>query len=103
MGEPGQHQFASYLVKEIEEKGVTIFQGVPSLLEMVLNEDGFNHCISLRCIFSGGEKLTNDLRDRLISSTKAKIYNLYGPTEASIDTTFFDIRKDITGSIIEAT
>ncbi len=85
---PGGHQDVEYLTDAIRRHRVTILQGVPSLLRMLVEVDGFRELGSLRYIFSGGEPLTADLRDRLYAHPEAEVINLYGPTEACIDATF---------------
>jgi amino acid adenylation domain-containing protein len=69
--------------------GVTTVQFVPSLLQVVLDEPQLYTCLSLRRIFSGGEALTDELRETVKRSLDVELVNLYGPTEATIDATFF--------------
>ena len=88
-------KYATYLVEEILKKDVTVFQAVPSLLEVVSAESTFKDCSSLRHIFCGGEPLYYDLIFPYRAHNNIKIHNLYGPTEASIDATFFDIGNNI--------
>ena len=61
----GGHHDVEYLTDAIRRHRVTILQGVPSLLRMLVEVDGYRELGSLRYIFSGGEPLTTDLRDRL--------------------------------------
>src|SRR5271157_5404406 len=63
LADPGGHHDVEYLVDAIRRHRVTIVQGVPSLLRMLVDVDGFQELGSLRYIFSGGEPLTTDLRD----------------------------------------
>jgi amino acid adenylation domain-containing protein len=87
MARPGGHQDGAYLVRAIAEHQVTILQLVPSLLRMLLDEEGFAKCESLRCVFCGGEALPTELQERFAVTLAAELHNLYGPTEASIDVT----------------
>lgn len=85
---PGGQQDSRYLVDCIQREAITVLQLIPTQLKMLLEENGFQDCTSLRRIFCGGEELLSQLVDgcryRLPS---AAIYNLYGPTEATIDST----------------
>jgi len=91
----GGHREMDYLVEVIKREGVTVLQVVPSLLRMLLKEEGIGECRSLRRVYSGGEALGRELveefHEQLIG---AEIYNLYGPTEATIDATWWDGRAD---------
>ncbi|HEV8580076.1 MAG TPA: non-ribosomal peptide synthase/polyketide synthase [Thermoanaerobaculia bacterium] len=84
---PGGHQDASYLVRTIAGRGVTIVHFVPSMLDVLLREEGVEACASLRQVFAGGEALAPELRDRLLARLPVPLDNQYGPTEISIDTT----------------
>ena len=79
---------------------MTVVQGVPSLLRLLVRTDGFRETSLLRYIFSGGEALTADLRDDLFAATHATICNLYGPTEACIDATFHICGRDETAPVV---
>ncbi|MES1244348.1 MAG: non-ribosomal peptide synthase/polyketide synthase [Acidobacteriota bacterium] len=87
LARPGGHQDAGYLLRTIRERGVTIVHFVPSMLELFLREEGVEECSSLRQVFSGGEALTPELRDRFLARLLVPLDNQYGPTEISIDTT----------------
>ncbi|HVF89347.1 MAG TPA: amino acid adenylation domain-containing protein, partial [Blastocatellia bacterium] len=89
MAEPGGHKDSGYLVKTIKEEGITIFQGVPSMLKAVLDEPSFIDCKSLRRIYSGGEALVPGLRDGLLALDGVELFNVYGPTEASVNSTSY--------------
>src|SRR5918992_1547869 len=51
---PGGHQDALYLTEVLAEQQVTTLQLVPSLLQMLLEAGGLEHCHSLRRLFCGG-------------------------------------------------
>ncbi len=90
MARPGGHQDSRYMVDTIRAENVTILQLVPSLLRMLLDEEGMAKCESLRRVYCGGEALTPDLVERFYSRMSGPVlHNLYGPTEATIDTTFW--------------
>jgi amino acid adenylation domain-containing protein/non-ribosomal peptide synthase protein (TIGR01720 family) len=87
LAEPGRQGDGDYLVRVLREHRVTCVHFVPSLLAAFLEADGVEACTSLRQVFSGGEALTPELRDRALARLAAPLDNQYGPTEISIDTT----------------
>ncbi len=93
MAKPDGHMDTAYLVSIILKEKVTILQLVPSLLRMLLGEKGIEECTSLKKVFSGGEALTKELKDKLFDKLNVDFYNLYGPTEATIDATFYKCEK----------
>ncbi|HEV7509092.1 MAG TPA: non-ribosomal peptide synthase/polyketide synthase [Thermoanaerobaculia bacterium] len=85
---PDGHQDAAYLAETIARHGVTVIHFVPTLLAAFLREAGVESCYALRQVFSGGEVLTPELRDRFLERLPGvPLDNQYGPTEISIDTT----------------
>jgi len=91
---PGGHQDASYLIRTVREYQITVIQLVPSLLRMLLEEEGFARCTSLRAVFRGGEALPADLQERFFAQSNSALHNLYGSTECAIDTVFWTCRRD---------
>ena len=89
MAQPGGHQDSAYLVKVIAEHKITILQLVPSLLQILLEEEMNKTCNSLRRLFCGGETLPVDLLKRCLANIGGELHNLYGPTEVCIDTIFW--------------
>ncbi|NBI31285.1 non-ribosomal peptide synthetase, partial [Chengkuizengella marina] len=77
------------LVSTIQENKVTTLQLVPSLLGLLLENNSFLRCHSLRRVFCGGEAMTIALQNKFFSQMNTELYNLYGPTEGTIDTTFW--------------
>jgi amino acid adenylation domain-containing protein/FkbM family methyltransferase len=100
MAEPGGHQDSAYLVRTIREQGITVLQLVPSMLQVLLQEQDIADCHSLRRLFCGGEALSAELKERFYSLSNASLHNLYGPTECSIDATFWNCRPGGGESII---
>jgi amino acid adenylation domain-containing protein len=84
---PDAHHDIGHLVTLIAGQQVTTLQLVPSMLRLLLEEEGFENCQSLKRVFCGGEALPSDLPARFFSRIDAGLYNLYGPTEATIDAT----------------
>jgi amino acid adenylation domain-containing protein/non-ribosomal peptide synthase protein (TIGR01720 family) len=94
LASPGGHRDAAYLVRTLVEREITVAHFVPSLLRVFLDEEGVERCDRLRLVFSGGEALTSDLRDRFAARFGMPLRNQYGPTEASIDVTYWLCRPD---------
>ena len=84
LAKPGGHQDTAYLVKLIAEQKITFFHTVPSMLQVLLEEQQIDSCKCLRHVTSGGEALPNELKERFFAQMEAELYNAYGPTEASI-------------------
>jgi len=83
---PGGHQEPGYLGRLISEEGITVVHFVPSMLQAVLNEPGFEKCTSLRRILCSGEALPYMSQQKVFAALKtANLHNLYGPTEAAVD------------------
>jgi thioesterase domain-containing protein/acyl carrier protein len=97
---PGGHQDSAYLTQVIASQEVTRVQLVPSLLQMLLEQEEFNTCKSLKQVFCGGEALTVTLKERLFAQLCADLYNFYGPTEACIDATFWSCKRGISQQVV---
>jgi amino acid adenylation domain-containing protein len=90
----GGHQDAAYLVEAVREYEITVLQLVPSMLRVVLDEEGLESCVTLRRMFCGGERLTMEDQRRLEAVLPAaSLHNLYGPTETAIDATSWDCER----------
>ena len=101
LARPDGHRDGNYLVETIIEQDITILQLVPSQLQMLLQVERFAQCRSLRIVFCGGEPLTpqlvNQFWERLPNT---RLVNLYGPSEATIDSTFWESKKNATSDNI---
>ncbi|MEA2175919.1 MAG: hypothetical protein QOD00_3511, partial [Blastocatellia bacterium] len=86
---PGGHQEIAYLAELIEREKITILNLVPSLLQVLMEDERFRQCRSLRQVFVGGEAMPVGLPARFFSQSSAELYNLYGPTETTIDATWW--------------
>lgn len=88
---PGGHRDSAYLVKVIAQQQITVIALVPSMLRVLMEEPGVEHCRCLRYVFCGGEALSADLQARFFERLNLEqvLHNVYGPTEASIDATFW--------------
>jgi amino acid adenylation domain-containing protein/FkbM family methyltransferase len=89
LAQVGEEKDASYLVRAVAEQQVTVLQVVPSMLALILEEQGVEELNSLRRVFSGGEALPVAVASRFYTRLDAQLVNLYGPTESSIDATHF--------------
>ncbi|MEE1788816.1 amino acid adenylation domain-containing protein [Streptomyces sp. SP17BM10] len=87
-GAPDLHRDPEALVATVHRYGVSALQCVPTLLQALLDTDGFADSHSLTGIFSGGEALSQRLaRDLTTALPRATLVNLYGPTECTINAT----------------
>jgi amino acid adenylation domain-containing protein len=84
------HRDPAYLIRQIEERQVSLLQVVPSLLSALVDEGGLGGCRTLRAVFCGGEALSEQLQGRLQEQLDARLVNLYGPTEVTIDATYWE-------------
>jgi len=66
----------------IKDNEITILNYVPNILDKLLS--GYPTIESIKTVISGGEKLTNKIKDS-ISSKGYVLYNNYGPTEITVD------------------
>ncbi|GAA2368465.1 hypothetical protein Cme02nite_73020 [Catellatospora methionotrophica] len=87
----GAERDPGLLVAAIAEHGVTVLQGVPSVLRLLADEPGWAACASLRLVFSAGEPLHAELATRLRGPHALTVWNTYGPTECSIDVSAFEV------------
>lgn len=79
------------LSRMLEDHGVTVMQATPVTWRLLLDA-GWQGTPELR-ILCGGEALSRDLANRLLSSG-SPLWNLYGPTETTIWSTLHRVRPD---------
>ncbi|MEU8961401.1 amino acid adenylation domain-containing protein, partial [Streptomyces sp. NPDC048491] len=86
------------LLRAVGDFRVTVLQVVPSVLRLLVAEDGWERCGELRLLFSAGESLQAELVTRLREKTDAdiEVWNTYGPTECSIDVTAQRVDPSVT-------
>ncbi|MDF2490380.1 MAG: peptide synthase, partial [Pseudomonas sp.] len=85
---PGEHRDPHRIAQLVERFGVTTLHFVPPLLSLFIEEPLSARCTSLRRIFSGGEALPAELRNRVLAQLPAaQLHNRYGPTETAINVT----------------
>ncbi|OJT29706.1 non-ribosomal peptide synthase/polyketide synthase [Pseudomonas sp. FSL W5-0203] len=85
---PGEHRDPHRIAQLVQEHGVTTLHFVPPLLQLFIDEPLAAECTSLRRLFSGGEALPAELRNRVLARLPAvQLHNRYGPTETAINVT----------------
>ena len=86
MGDPGIYKNPEKLVDTMIRHGVSMLQGVPTLLLALLDVEKFTQCFTLNQIFSGGEALSKHLAIEISEQLpNCRLINLYGPTECTIN------------------
>ncbi len=100
IAEPGGERDVGYLLGTVERHRVTFTYLVSSMLDLLLELDGFaRRARSLRHVWCGGEVLTPELFARFRAASPAVMYHGYGPAEATIGVSHVVYR---TGSIRSA-
>jgi len=85
---PGEHRDPQRIAQLVEQFGVTTLHFVPPLLRLFVDEPLSARCTSLRRVFSGGEALPAELRNRVLAQLPTvQLHNRYGPTETAINVT----------------
>ncbi len=88
---PGGHQDPDYLVRLVNQAGITTMHFVPSMLQVFVEAADVESCTSLRRVICSGEALAAPLAHRFVSRFRQGaapvVYNLYGPTEAAVEVT----------------
>ncbi len=85
---PSEHRDPHRIAQLVQEHGVTTLHFVPPLLQLFIDEPLVAKCTSLRRLFSGGEALPAELRNRVLARLPAvQLHNRYGPTETAINVT----------------
>ncbi|WP_130903346.1 non-ribosomal peptide synthetase [Pseudomonas sp. Sample_23] len=85
---PGEHRDPHRIAQRVQQHGVTTLHFVPPLLALFIDEPLSAECTSLRRVFSGGEALPAELRNRVLTQLPAvQLHNRYGPTETAINVT----------------
>ncbi|TFY89458.1 amino acid adenylation domain-containing protein [Pseudomonas nabeulensis] len=90
---PGEHRDPHRIAQLVQQHGVTTLHFVPPLLQLFIDEPLVAECTSLRRLFSGGEALPAELRNRVLAQLPAvQLHNRYGPTETAINVTHWHCR-----------
>ncbi|MCY1021696.1 non-ribosomal peptide synthetase [Pyxidicoccus sp. MSG2] len=100
LADPAKSYDARHLMECVVDEGVTLLEVVPSVLELLLREEGIGRCASLRHVFSGGEPLPAALARRLHEALPlARLHNFYGATEVSGSMTWWPCEPTDTGQV----
>ena len=92
---PGEHRDPHRIAQLVQEHGVTTLHFVPPLLQLFIDEPLVAECTRLRRLFSGGEALPAELRNRVLAQLPAvQLHNRYGPTETAINVTHWHCRVE---------
>jgi len=92
---PGEHRDPHRIAQLVQEHGVTTLHFVPPLLQLFIDEPLAAGCTSLRRLFSGGEALPAELRNRVLAQLPAvQLHNRYGPTETAINVTHWHCQAE---------
>jgi natural product biosynthesis luciferase-like monooxygenase protein len=81
--------------EQFDRRQITHFQCTPSLARILIADGTLSSMKSLRRFLVGGEALTTDLAQKIITELpQADLVNMYGPTETTIWSTTEAIDKD---------
>lgn len=79
----------SKILENLRRHKVSVAQFVPTVLRYIKDTGQASALNGLRLLFSGGEAISKELADTLISETHSQFVNLYGPTETTIQCSFY--------------
>ena len=98
----GGQKDTAYLIELIQRQNISTLFMVPSMLQMLLAEQSFAACPSLKHIFCSGEPLPFALQQRFFAQMPpaVELHNLYGPTEAAVECTYWDCERDTKLTIV---
>jgi amino acid adenylation domain-containing protein len=99
LAQPGGHKDPAYLVGLIRRQQVTTMHFVPAMLRVFLEEPEVETCRTLRLVFSSGEALGWEQKEKFFERLGGALHNLYGPTEASIDVTYWACERGGDGRV----
>lgn len=94
MAPSGAQTNLKQIIKCIQENSISVIQLVPAMLHLLIEDEEFKNCKTLRYVFCGGEVLPYTLKNKFHAIIDADLINLYGPSEACIDTTFHICKRD---------
>jgi len=84
--EPGQ------LLKELEARGVTILEAVPSMIQALLDLSDSHSLHHLRWLIACGEAFSPELCRRwMLRFPHIRVLNAYGPAECSDDVSYYEV------------
>ncbi|MCW3467113.1 non-ribosomal peptide synthase/polyketide synthase [Chitinophaga nivalis] len=84
------------MIRDVEARGITLLQLVPSYLTAVLQDDGGVQLSALQYLLVTGEAVSRQLLEQWFAHPafgRIPVVNAYGPTEASDDVSFYFMRE----------
>ncbi|GGN03917.1 hypothetical protein GCM10011609_48820 [Lentzea pudingi] len=90
LAKPGGHRDTDYLVRLVQDRGITVAHFVASMLTAFLAHPDVAGCGTLRAVFTSGEALPTSVRDQFFEIFDIGLHDLYGPTEGTIHVTYAD-------------
>jgi amino acid adenylation domain-containing protein len=100
MTEPSEYWDAPEFIEFLTDQQITVLDLVPSMLQVLLEDNRFAACRSIRRVICGGEPLSTMLRDQFFAQLDAELVNIYGPTEATIGSTSWTCQPGDTDQIV---
>ena len=98
---PEGHKDPAYLVRLIQQEGITTLHFVPSMLRVFLEAEGVTAgCGSVKRVICSGEALPYELQERFFALLNTELHNLYGPTEAAVDVTYWACQRGSTRKLV---
>ncbi len=95
MSGPGAYRDPEQLLGLIVDHQVTALQGVPTLLQALVDTEELHLCTSLTRVFSGGEALSKKLAAELLNALPTcDLVNLYGPSECTINASSYVVDRN---------
>ncbi|HEV3316175.1 MAG TPA: amino acid adenylation domain-containing protein [Candidatus Angelobacter sp.] len=91
---PMEYFDSAGLMSFLIENKITAIDLVPSMLQMLVQDQKFSSLAGLRQVTCGGDILPASLQEEFFAHSTAELANLYGPTEATISSTFWRCRRD---------
>ncbi|MEI8233561.1 MAG: amino acid adenylation domain-containing protein [Verrucomicrobiota bacterium] len=79
---PNAERDTARLTKHIAEYGITILNIVPTMLRLLLEDEGWRRCACLRHVICFGEALPPELEAAFFAKSAASLTVIYGATEA---------------------
>lgn len=99
MGVSEIHRNPYIMTELIGRHSVTALQCVPTMLQALLDTEGFEACSSLTHVYSGGEALATQLAAQFLTALPwCSLTNLYGPSECTINALSHKVTPDDTSS-----
>ncbi|WP_121118070.1 non-ribosomal peptide synthetase [Croceibacterium ferulae] len=90
---PEAHRDPVALARLIRGEGITTLHFVPSMLAAFLAAPE-SAGLAIARVFTSGEELPAELRDRFHGRIRGELHNLYGPTEAAVDVSYWPASAD---------